>query len=184
MLPPFPFVPWFQVLIIRNDRDSLPPWLGQRCPWRRSMSRKAGTKKNQRGFTLIELLVTLVILGILAALAIVALVAALDRAKQRATMADMRTVSKAIEAYQVDVGRIPQGDLTTIAPLLVPYQINVVPQRDHWSNPMIYTASAISYSLESYGKDGVDGANISTGTRADYNLDILLSDGVFVAAPE
>jgi len=148
------------------------------------MGRKAGRERRESGFTLIELLVTLVILGILAALAIVALVSALDRAKQRATMADMRTVSKAIEAYQVDVGRIPQGDLPTIAPLLVPYQINVVPQSDHWSNPMNYTASATSYSLESYGKDGTDGANISLGTRGDYNLDILLSDGVFIASPE
>jgi general secretion pathway protein G len=148
------------------------------------MSRKSLREQQQRGFTLIELLVTLVILGILASLAIVALVAALDRAKQRATMADMRTVSKAIEAYQVDVGRIPQGDLPAIAPLLVPYQTNVVPQVDHWSHPMVYTASASSYSLESYGKDGADGANISLGTRADYNLDILLSDGLFIASPE
>jgi general secretion pathway protein G len=131
-----------------------------------------------------ELLVSLVVLGILAALSIVALVAALDRAKQRATMADMRSVSEAIEAYQVDIGRVPQGDLATVAPLLIPYQTNVVPENDHWSNPLVYTASATSYSLESYGKDGVDGANISLATRADYTLDILLSDGLFVAAPE
>jgi len=148
------------------------------------MYRKAGYPQLQSGFTLIELLVTLVILGILAALAIVALVAALDRAKQRATMADMRSVSKAIEAYQVDIGRVPQGDLATVAPQLIPYQTNVVPENDHWSNPIVYTASATAYSLESYGKDGVDGANISLGTRADYNLDILLSDGLFIAAPE
>ena len=153
-------------------------------PGRIQMRREAGWELKQRGFTLIELLVTLVILGILAALAIVALFSALDRAKQRATMADMRTISKAIEAYQIDVGRIPQGDLTAVAPLLVPYQTNVVPQADHWSNPMIYTASSSAYSLESYGKDGVDGADVSLGTRGDYNLDILLSDGMFIAAPE
>ncbi len=145
---------------------------------------KARNLQSQGGFTLIELLVTLVILGILSSLAIVALFSALDRAKQRATMADIRTVSKAIEAYQVDVGQVPQGSMTAIADMLIPYQINVVPQADHWSNPIAYTASATGYSLESYGKDGIDGANISLGTRSDFNLDILLRDGLFVASPE
>ena len=148
------------------------------------MCGKARCDQAQGGFTLVELLVTLVILGILASLALVALVTALDRAKQRATMADMRTISRGVEAYQVDIGQIPQGGLPTIAPLLIPYQISVVPMNDHWSNPIVYTASVTAYSLESFGKDGVDGTNINLGTRADFNLDILLSDGLFIAAPE
>ena len=138
----------------------------------------------ESGFTLVELLVTLVIISILAAISLVSLMNALDRAKQRATMADLRTISRAVEAYQVDAGQIPQGDLATVAPLLIPYQISVVPREDHWSNPIVYTASATSYSLESYGKDGIDGANISVATRTDFTLDILLSDGVFIAAPD
>ena len=153
-------------------------------PGRRTLGVAARKLGSRDGFTLVELLVTIAIIGILASLAMVALLQALDRAKQRSTMADMRTVSKAIEAYQVDVGRIPQGDLPSIADLLIPYQINVVPLTDHWSNPLTYTASADSYSLESHGKDGVDGPNITLGNRADFDLDILLSDGVFIASPE
>jgi general secretion pathway protein G len=136
------------------------------------------------GFTLVELLVSLVIISILTAIALVSLLNALDRSKQRATMADLRTISRAVEAYQVDAGLIPSGTLAEITPLLIPYQINVVPQTDHWSNPMVYTSSADSYSIESYGKDGINGDNISKATRTDFTLDIVLSDGVFVAAPD
>jgi len=143
-------------------------------------------RAGQTGFTLVELMVTLVILSILAAIALVALTGALDKAKQRATMADMRTIARAVEAYQVDNGLVPDdsGGLAALTPFLIPYQINVVPLEDHWSHALVYTADAFNYTIESYGKDGVDGANISLATKMDFNRDIIISNGVFVASPE
>ena len=44
--------------------------------------------------------------------------------------------------------------------MLTPYQINVVPVQDHWRNDYVYTSDAVNYSLESNGKDGLDGANM------------------------
>jgi general secretion pathway protein G len=151
-----------------------------------AMQASSSPGSRQKGFTLIELLVTLVIIGILAGIALVAMVQALDKAKQRATMADMRTIARAIEAYQIDVGRIPgdAGGLAALTPFLIPYQINVVPLDDHWSNALVYTSDTSSYSIESFGKDGVDGANISLATKVNFNLDIIISDGVFIASPE
>ena len=55
-----------------------------------------------RGFTLIELLVVVAVIGIIAAIALPALQSAIDKTKQRASMADMRTVAHAIEVYGMD----------------------------------------------------------------------------------
>ncbi len=145
-------------------------------------------RSSQTGFTLIELLVVIVIIGIVAAVAIVALMNALDKARQRGTMADMRTLGRSIETYMVDHGMPPSdaGGLAGLTTVLIPYQTNVVPTRDHWKHPYDYSSdvAGVSYSIISFGKDGVDGVDISYATRFDFNLDIVLSDGLFLAAPE
>lgn len=139
-----------------------------------------------RGFTLIELMIALAVIGILAAIAIPGLQAALDKSKQRATMANLRSVGRAIEAYQVDVGFLPDdgGGLTSLVAVLTPYQINVLPVEDAWGFPILYESSSANYSLTSYGKDGIDGDDISPDSKYDFTRDLVLSDGQFVASPE
>lgn len=148
------------------------------------MSRRAA---RQRGFTLIEVLIVTVVIGIIGSIAIVSLAGALDRAKQRATMADMRTVARCIEAYEVDNHLLPDasGGLSALIPVLIPYQTNVLPTRDHWGRELAYTSDgATSYTIESYGRDGVAGAGITYETRFEYDRDIVLVDGRFIASPE
>jgi general secretion pathway protein G len=141
-----------------------------------------------RGFTLVEVLVVLVVLGIVAALALVALFNALDKAKQRATMADMRSISRAIEAYAVDHGFPPASSAGTVAelvPLLVPYQSSVLPHRDHWGHEILYERDGSgNYTIVSLGKDGADGPDISYDTRFEFDRDIVLANGQFIASPE
>lgn len=141
------------------------------------------------GFTLVEMLVTVAVLGIVASIAVATIASALDKAKQRATMADMRSISKAIEIYMMDTDGTPpddSGGMPGLSLVLVPIQSQVLPETDHWSHMYSYSRNVAggSYTLESLGKDGIDGADISVATNLDFNLDIVMVDGVFVAAPE
>ncbi|MBP8846490.1 MAG: prepilin-type N-terminal cleavage/methylation domain-containing protein, partial [Thermoanaerobaculia bacterium] len=52
-------------------------------------------KNRQRGFTLIELLIVVAIIGIIAAILIPNLIDALQKSKQKRTMADMRNLGTA-----------------------------------------------------------------------------------------
>src|ERR1043165_9972172 len=60
-----------------------------------------------QGFTLIELLIVAAIIGILAAIAIPNLLNALQRGKQKRTMADIRNLATAIESYTVNNNNYP-----------------------------------------------------------------------------
>jgi prepilin-type N-terminal cleavage/methylation domain-containing protein len=71
--------------------------------------------RKQTGFTLIELLIVVAIIGIIAAIAIPNLLNAIDRGKQKRTMADMRTIGAAVESYSVDVSFPPAGPLRVVA---------------------------------------------------------------------
>ena len=64
-------------------------------------------KRNRKGFTLIELLIVVAIIGIIVAIAIPNLLNAIQRAKQKRSMADMRSAGTAAEAYAVDFNHYP-----------------------------------------------------------------------------
>ena len=59
-------------------------------------------RNRQRGFTLIELLIVVAIIGIIAAILIPNLIDALQKAKQKRTMADMRNVGTAWLSWVTD----------------------------------------------------------------------------------
>src|SRR6202171_2631010 len=68
--------------------------------------------RKQRGFTLIELLIVVAIIGILASIVIPNLLTAVQRSKQKRTMADMRTIATAWEARATDVNRYNAAGIT------------------------------------------------------------------------
>lgn len=148
---------------------------------------RAHQTASESGFSLVELLVVVAVIGVLMAIAIASFKDALDRTKQRSTMSEMRTISTAIEIYKADTGHYPANGQTMaqLVLLLIPYQTNVLPTTDAWKHPYTYeTDNVDSYSLASYGKDGVDGLDVSYSTRFEFDRDIILSNGMFVASPE
>ena len=143
--------------------------------------------KSTRGFTLIELLVVVVIIGIIATVAVPALITALDRGRQKRTMADLHTIGVGIQAYVVDTSLYPVGsDIAVLDPLLSGDYIRRLPRTDGWSRPFIYTGVAgLGYTIGSAGKDG--GLSLALvgngGATSSLNDDIIFSNGEFVQWP-
>jgi len=148
-------------------------------------------RRNESGFTLIELLIVVAIIGIIAAIAIPNLLNAIDRGRQKRTMADIRSVGTSAEAYAVDNNRYPNegalGSLTSVDGGLdqhvEPIYIKKCPDQDGWSGDLLYGSDGGDYTVRSYGKDLASTA-ATGGKTADFDDDIIFSDGAFLQWPE
>ena len=144
----------------------------------------------QAGFTLIELLIVVAIIGIIAAIAIPNLLNAIDRGKQKRTMADMRSIGTACEEYSIDSNNFypvqtTQGPISgTISGVLEPSYIRVTPTNDGWNGAIQYgsDATGTGYTIRSYAKDTTKNGN--AGQTSSFNCDIVFQGGVFVAWPQ
>jgi type II secretion system protein G len=141
----------------------------------------------RRGFTLIELLIVVAVIGIISAIALPNLLNAIDKAKQKKSMSDLRSIGSAVEAYATDSAVYPLGmaSWAALKPMIDPYFIKAPPNADGWNN--VWEASTTStgsdYTISSYGKDGL----LSTrpgGQTSDFNCDIVFSQGQFFQWPE
>jgi len=161
-------------------------------------------KRNQKGFTLIELLIVVAIIGIIVAIAIPNLLNAIQRAKQKRTMGDMRSAGTAAEAYAVDFNHYPAAAGYTLPSGLtvpagatfgkagsgfngqvVPTYIRLLPTTDGWQSFFLYDTGSSNvqhYIIESYGKNGASDS-VNYGETTNFNDDIIFVDGQFVQYP-
>jgi len=136
--------------------------------------------------------VIIAIVGILAAIAIPNFLTAMERSKQKRTMADMRMIATALETYGVDH---PQDDYppgTTVADLrthLQPTYVKSLPVLDGWANEIHYMPlPKQGYAIVSAGKNKIFEAGAldeyTRGTTSNFDCDIVFSNGEFVQYPE
>ena len=146
--------------------------------------------KKQSGFTLIELLIVVAIIGIIAAIAIPNLLNAIDRGKQKRTMADMRSIGTAIESYAVDNNFYPKGMSNVTAAGITthvsPIYIKTVPTTDGWSNMWDCDSDALGtqYTITSIAKDSTAEGSPAGGTTSDFDCDIIFASGQFFQWPQ
>jgi general secretion pathway protein G len=166
-------------------------------------------KTDQKGFTLIELLIVIAIIGLIAAMLIPNLLDAVQKAKQKRTIADMRITGTAMFSWltdqvgaaaagasgsQVDLGSYGSikraADLTTI---LVPNYLQSVPPIDGWKAQYDYylnLSSVMSRSvmaIRSRGRDftaETDSYTVTNFDPTDYDRDVVWADGYMVRWPQ
>ena len=168
-------------------------------------------RNRQRGFTLIELLIVVAIIGIIAAILIPNLIDALQKAKQKRTMADMRNVGTAWLSWVTDIvsgAAAGQGVNTwssteydpkdhaglfqTLHPSTTFFYLNELPKRDGWKHTYGYgyTGRPLGSQVIAITSTGRNGTLEGTGTvtigpfvPTKYDEDIIWADGFFVRWP-
>ena len=111
------------------------------------------------------------------------------------TMADMRTIATAVEAYSTDENAFPAGDINAVEKVLVPTYIKKMPQKDMWGHAYAYSVSPDRqhYRIASAGADmnfewdSLRIAPVKEGEDVKYRErledDLIYADGRFLQLP-
>jgi general secretion pathway protein G len=132
--------------------------------------------------------------GIVAAIAIPNLLNAIDRGKQKRTMADIRSIGIVCEAYVIDNESYPgptEGwvPVEEIAEQVEPLYIRTLPRVDGWGNPILFWSDATSTCrIASYGKGGEPdrdwSGEIEPHATMEFTADIVFGNGEFLVWPD
>ncbi len=157
-------------------------------------------QRRPTGFTLIEVLVVVAILGIIVAIAVINYLNAIERARQRRSMSDLRSLATAVEAYAADLDRyppasafvlpagldLPTQNLENTRPYLQPTYVKAVPMVDGWNSWFLYstTPSRTEYAIRAASRGGEPQTAPLYGPTTDFRDDIILVNGQFIQWPD
>lgn len=112
---------------------------------------------------------------------------------QKQTMASLRSIATAVEAFRIDNGMVPgptEGyvPVATIRSQIEPSYIRTTPLADAWGNRLLYWSDGESYRIASPGWNGTAEqpyADVVPGTTTNaFDADIVFGDGQFLQWPE
>ncbi len=122
---------------------------------------------------IVVVLVIVAIVGILAAIAIPNLLTAMERSKQKRTMADIRSIAASVEVSRASQNALPQ---------------TMPARKDGWGTDIVYKNDGTNYWIVSAGKDArfeeEDPSHYSAGATTNFDCDIVFGNGEFRRAPE
>ena len=107
-----------------------------------------------------------------------------DPSPEKRTMADMRSLATATEAYATDHNTYPDArNIGELSKLIAPTYIRFVPEKDGWGTPFVYLVSADhqTYRFVSAGPDKkFDKSSYDVGMVPAKSDDIIFENGEFV----
>ena len=141
--------------------------------WRRTSRDIKSIGNRQAGFSLIELLVVLVILGLIGGLVVPDIIGNTEKAKYKAAVAKIVSLSGAVDRYYLDNGQPPNrleelvNDPGNADFWDGPY-IKSSELTDPWGNEWVYNYPGDhgEYDITTYAKDQTQGGE---GLNADIN---------------
>lgn len=168
----------------------------------------------QRGFSLVELLIVLAIIGLIASILIPNLMDALQKARQKRTMADLRGFGTAWMAWMTDqhgaasagaakaypTGNLQPMDYVTLLSYVRPtdtfFYAQFVPQIDAWGGEIAYRlgfegntpvnvfACAPARDRTRHQCPANTNVQVEAYLSTDYDQDIIWADGYFLRWPD
>jgi type II secretory pathway pseudopilin PulG len=157
-------------------------------------------RQHQAGFSVLELLIIGGVIAVLCAIAIYNYMNALNRAKQKRTVNDIRIIAQAWEARAADTNTYAVAGFTfptttvthaQLTAALRPTYLRDIPALDGWMRAIQFGYSPAGtpgtpggYGIRSAGRDGLFQSSYESGATTDSDCDIVWANGSFVAYPD